>query len=174
MSTGSEWYVIRVQSREEEKAKDLLQQNGFEVKVIYRDAFWKKKGKVEMKRQILFPGYLFIVSELNAYDFNELFQNIRYKYGKYYKNLKYDNTGTPALSDEEKRMIMHLIGDNDVVEASIGIIEGDKVIIMDGPLLGLEGNIVYIDRHKRMAKLEMDFLGNRRTVSVPLEIVIKR
>ncbi|MBQ7223568.1 MAG: antiterminator LoaP [Erysipelotrichaceae bacterium] len=173
-SKEKEWYVLRVQAREEEKARELLVQNGLDVKVIYRDVYWKKNGVVEMKRRVLFPGYLFVLSELNAYDFNELFQNIKFKYGKYYKNLKYDQEGTPALTSEEKKLIIHLTGDNDVVEKSTGIIEGDQVIIMDGPLMGLEGNIVHIDRHKRLAKLEMDFLGTTRTITVSLEIVIKR
>ena len=87
---------------------------------------------------------------------------------------KNDNEGTAALTESEIRWIEKLTGSKDVVEKSTGIIEGDRVIITEGPLFGLESNITYINRHKHIARLTMDFLGEEREVEVPLEIVSKR
>lgn len=171
----SEWYVVRVKSGEEDDAKELLESYDLDVKVLSREYYWKSKGQVIKKNMKLFPGYIFVKSDLNYIDFDIKLNSIRYQNGKIYKNLKYDNTGIPALSETEIAMIRKMTGDykNDVVESSIGFIEGDKVRIVDGPLFGLESNITYINRHKRIARLSIDFLGEVREIEVPLEIVAK-
>ena len=171
----SEWYVVRVKSGEEEEAKELLKSYDSDVKILSREYYWKSKGQVQKKYKKLFPGYIFVISDLNYIDFDIKLNNIRYQNGKIYKNLKYDNTGIPALSETEKTMICKMTGDrdNDVVESSVGFIEGDRVRIVEGPLFGLESNITYINRHKRIARLSIDFLGELREIVVPLEIVAK-
>ena len=54
---------------------------------------------------------------------------------------------------------------------STGYMEGDKVMVVDGPLEGLETVIRRIDRHKRMATVEMHMFGRVQEVAVGLEIV---
>ena len=66
-----------------------------------------------------------------------------------------------------------LLGRNKVVEYSVGFIENDRVVITEGPLVGLESNIIHIDRHKRICTLEIEMLGQKREVKVSLEIVSK-
>ena len=94
----SEWYVVRVKSGEEEEAKELLKSYDLDVKILSREYYWKSKGQVQKKYKKLFPGYIFVISDLNYIDFDIKLNNIRYQNGKIYKNLKYDNTGIPALS----------------------------------------------------------------------------
>ena len=50
---------------------------------------------------------------------------------------------------------------------------GDKVIITDGPLLGKEAHIRKIDRHKRIAYLDIDFFNQTISTKVGLEIIKK-
>ena len=57
---------------------------------------------------------------------------------------------------------------------STGVIEGDQVIVTEGPLRGYEALISMIDRHKRLAFLEMHMFGRTKIVKVGLEIVSKR
>ena len=66
------------------------------------------------------------------------------------------------------------MGDDFVVEQSVGDIEGDQVFVKYGHLCGLEGNIVMINRHKRIAILKADFMGGSREIKVGLEIIDKR
>lgn len=56
---------------------------------------------------------------------------------------------------------------------SEGIIEGDRVIVTRGPLRDLEANIIKIDRHKRLAWVDVDMCGRSKTIRVGLEIVSK-
>ena len=55
----------------------------------------------------------------------------------------------------------------------MGYIKGDTLIVTDGPLKGHEGEVIFINRHKRIAVLSLDFLGEKRKVTVGLEVVKK-
>ena len=79
------------------------------------------------------------------------------------------------LSDEEIDWIRALAApETHVVEMSEGFIEGDKVVVTSGPLRGREAQISKIDRHKRLAWLDMRMLGRNKSIKVGLEIVSKR
>ena len=54
---------------------------------------------------------------------------------------------------------------------STGIIEGEQVIVTGGPLMGMEGYIRKIDRHKRKAWVELEMFGRIQRVEIGLEIV---
>ena len=86
------------------------------------------------------------------------------------KLLKTGEEITP-LSKEEVALLMKLGNEEQEVEMSTGIIEGDKVRIYEGPLQGMEGLIKKIDRHKRMAYLEVEMFGRTVEMKVGLEIV---
>ena len=47
------------------------------------------------------------------------------------------------------------------------------VRILSGPLMGMEGNIRRIDRHKRIAYLEIEMFGRTVEMKVGLEIIRK-
>ena len=56
---------------------------------------------------------------------------------------------------------------------STGYIEGDQVIVVEGPLKGYEGSIRKIDRHKRVAYLDLEGFEDVSSIKVGLEIVSK-
>ena len=77
------------------------------------------------------------------------------------------------LRQEEMRFLLKMGKEEQVVEMSIGIIENDKVKIQQGPLVGMEGFIKKIDRHKRQAVLEVELFGRKVEMRVGVEIVEK-
>ena len=79
------------------------------------------------------------------------------------------------LSAEEVAWLQALTNvETHTVEFSRGVIEGDEVKVVKGPLRGQEAKIRKIDRHKRLAFLEMHIFGRTKVVKVGLEIVSKR
>lgn len=54
---------------------------------------------------------------------------------------------------------------------SEGIIEGDQIRVLKGPLQGYEALVAKVDRHKRLAYIDLNILGRIKTVKVGLEIV---
>ena len=77
------------------------------------------------------------------------------------------------LPQDEVAFLKAFGEEDQVVDISRGCIEGDAVIVEQGPLKGKEGLIRRIDRHKRIAEIEIEFLGERRKAKVGLEIVKK-
>lgn len=77
------------------------------------------------------------------------------------------------LSEAEVKWLLRMGKESQVVEMSEGIIENGIVHITSGPLMGMEGNIRKIDRHKRKAYLEVEMFGRTIDMQVGLEIVSK-
>ena len=67
-----------------------------------------------------------------------------------------------------------LLGGSQVVAMSEGYIEGDEIIVLSGPLIGRTAQIKKIDRHKRVAYLDVQMCGRTKTIKLGLEIVRKR
>lgn len=59
------------------------------------------------------------------------------------------------------------------MKMSEGIIEGDQILILKGPLMNHTGLVKKIDRHKRLAYLEIYMCGRQLTIKAGLEIVKK-
>ena len=125
-------------------------------------------GEWHEEKKILFPGYVFLVSDNPG----ELFLRLKKVPGL----TKLLGTGDEVvpLSAEEEELLKRLGGEDHVVEGSIGILEQDKIVITEGPLQGMEGYIRKIDRHKRTAWLEVELMGRKLETQVGLEIVEKR
>lgn len=91
-----------------------------------------------------------------------------------YKILSYGNTNDIAVRESEKIALLRLCDEDYTIKASTGYIVGDKIYIKDGQLKGgVESIIKKIDRHKRKALIELNFLGETRKVFVSLEVVQK-
>jgi transcriptional antiterminator NusG len=78
------------------------------------------------------------------------------------------------LHESEVDFLMQFGEENHVVEMSVGYIEGDQVVITSGPMMNWDGKVKKIDRHKRLAVLQVEFFGRLTDVTVGLEIVEKR
>ena len=125
------------------------------------------RGEWVTLKKILFPGYLFVVTE----KLEELYENLKIIIGL----TKLLGTGQEIvpLTEEEQKFLQKFGGEEQVVVMSEGIIEQSQVKVTSGPLMGMEGYIRKIDRHKRKAWLELELFGRKQTVQVGLEVVSK-
>lgn len=78
-----------------------------------------------------------------------------------------------SLTPCEMPYVKDMCQEGNLISISKGIIRDGKPFITSGPLKGREGLIRKIDRHKRTAKIEIPFDGNKRQVTVGLEIYEK-
>lgn len=124
-------------------------------------------GEWHIQERILFPGYVFLIAENPEKLVNELRKVIGLT--------KLIGTGDEIvpLVQKEIDLLMKIGTDKQLVEMSSGIIENDRVQILAGPLMGMEGNIRRIDRHKRMAYMEIEMFGRTVEMKVGLEIIRK-
>ena len=84
------------------------------------------------------------------------------------------DTRLSLTADEVDRINVTTNVDTHVMEMSEGVIEEDRVTVIHGPFKGHEARIARVGRHKRLAWVDMDMFGRRKTIRVRLEIVSKK
>lgn len=166
------WYVVQVRSGTEhniriqcnKKIPDAIMERCF---IPYYEEKKKQNGTWNTLQKVLFPGYIFMITE----DVEKLFFHLKTIEGM----TKLIGTGQDIipLKEEEITFLKRFGGEEQIVSMSEGIIEGTQVIITSGPLMGMEGLIQKIDRHKRKAWLDMELFGRMQQVEVGLEITKK-
>ena len=166
------WYAMQVYTGKETKiikCCEVLIPGEYldECFIPYYQRKIKLNGKWQIQNKILFPGYIFMVTEM----INEL----RFELDKISEFTKIVGVGDEVIPLYEHEVeFLKKFGNNDyIVEMSKGIIEGDKVDIIEGPMQGFDGRIKKIDRHKRIAIIEIEFFGRKTDVKVGLEIIEK-
>lgn len=126
----------------------------------------KQQGVWRLVTEVMFPGYLFLVSNDIA--------SVRKGLGSSTAFMRLLGAGAhiSTLKPQEAAFVRDFGGRDRMVRLSEGVIEGGRTIVTSGPLRGHEGLIRKIDRHKRVAYLDIGLLG-REQVRVGLEIVRK-
>ena len=164
---------MQVKSRKEEEILRLIEKAPAgelvgQCFLPYYERKRKYRGLWRVEKAILFPGYIFV--ETN--NIQELYFALK-EIPELTKVLRAEDAWLPLYAEEEK-FLERLMGEERIVRLSKGYIEGDKVIIKEGPMQGLEGMIRKIDRHKRIAIIEVELFMRKVEVSIGLEIVEKR
>ena len=178
------WYVLFVRTNSERRVvreiTDYVKANKFNFEFeafIPESEYYYRNKKRELWKEYLkrplFPGYVFIETDLQSQDFLKIFSQIFHNSLDIIKILRYGENGEIAISTEERRRLEYMFKGKRCFEHSQGFIVGDKVIIENGPLIGREGNIKYINRHNRIAKVEFEMFGRSMFADVALEIVKK-
>lgn len=169
-------YAVQVESGQEQRMCELL--CGWMPKTTVGRAFvpmreeaWAKQGVWQRRLRVLIPGYIFVQTQAPA-DFSQKLRAIP----KFTRLLGSDGTQFTPLTPNDVVWLKTFSANSDdyVAQMSRGFIEGDEVVVTEGPLRGLESKIVHIDRHKRLCTVETELLGRKTPVKVGLEIVWKR
>ncbi|RVU96710.1 antiterminator LoaP [Coriobacteriales bacterium OH1046] len=167
-------YVIQVMGGQEEHTKALVLKLLADVASdCYTPAYEcaRKVGGVWRRvSRTLFPGYVFVETSDPA--------GLRDRLGEipaFARLLGASDESFLALTDDEVAWLNAFANvETHVVEMSEGVIEGDRILVTKGPLKGHEGLIRKVDRHKRLAELEIGMFGREKRVRIGLEIVRKR
>jgi len=168
------WYVIQVGTRQEERAKNLIEklvdpELYDEVFIPRYEAMRRYRGEWVKRNQLFIPGYLFVITK-TPNKFADALRTVP-AFTRLLGNSEYF---TP-LADEDIRLISSFTEQkNRIVEMSTGVIEGDEALILQGPLMNQTGLIRKIDRHKRLAYLSLQMLGRQVELKVGLEIISKQ
>lgn len=170
------WYVLFVRTGQEYKVEQFIKKQRFTDAFIpfipLHEKIYKISGVVKKELSLLFPSYVFIESELSSQEFIKRISSLMYISRDIVRILKYSESDI-AIRESEKKSLLSLCNDEHCIESSIGIMQGDRVQITDGPLKGRENIVKKMDRHKRQAWIEMEIMRETHLISVALEIVQK-
>lgn len=166
------WYVMQVHTGNEESIRIQCEEhiNSPVLESCFIPHYEEKRkinGTWKVLERKLFPGYVFLVTDQ--------IENLFFFLKKINGLTKLIGTGDEVipLKEDEVDFILRFGGEDHLVGMSEGVIEGEKVIVTSGPLVGQEGLIKKIDRHKRKAWLELEMFGRMQKVEVGLEITRK-
>lgn len=168
------WYVIQTISGQESQVRDMIVRLldpclVDEAFVPRYETLRREKGEWVKRTEVLLPGYVVVVTQDPA-----KLKTALSRVPRFTRLLGNDDMFT-RLDDREVSFINSFVRPgNRTVQMSTGVIEGDEIIVLDGPLKGRTALIKKIDRHKRLAYLDIEMLGRKKAVRVGLEIVAKQ
>ncbi|RCX18344.1 transcriptional antiterminator NusG [Anaerobacterium chartisolvens] len=170
------WYVLFVQTGQEYKVEQFLKKRldtGIFVPFVpLQEILFKTNGTLKKERMPLFPGYVFIESEVTDLEFRKKISTLICDSRNIISILKYSDTEI-AMREHERQVLLGLSNNNNCVELSSVFIEGDRIQIIGGPLKGMDSVIKKVNRHKRQVWIEIEFMGCKRLFRMGFEIVEK-
>lgn len=173
-SGDSGWYVVQVPTGREDAFCSLIDRTV--APGVVQECFCptfrtqrKVRGSWEDIELPLFPGYVIAVTRR----ISDLRDGLKGVSG-FTKLLDQCGDFIPMV-DAGRAFIesMTLSGDR-ALPMSMGFMEGDRVVVTSGPLVGREACIVSINRRKSLAFIEVDMFGRKVKTRIGLGIVGKK
>lgn len=167
------WHVIQVVSGQEEKIIKIINQENYHAFIPKQVRIWKRNNNKIRKILPLFRGYVFIETNEALHNFLT-FLNIYVKPVKgFIRLLRYENLEVDTVLPHERAWIESYCDKQFVIEPSIAYIEGDRIVITEGPLMGHESEIKKVNRHKRTVEVELLMFDQIQRITLDCEVVSK-
>ncbi len=167
------WYVIQTgPGREFIAVEKILSEAALEDEKIFTMTSIRmiREGKNWVKRKIVaFPKYIFAETD----DIEGLMMRLK-NVKEMTKVLKEAGGERPAaLTPKEEQLLKHLGGESHNIDVSEGYMTGDRLIISGGPMMGMSGDIRWINRRQHTVGVAVSLMGQEVVVKLGLEYVEK-
>ena len=129
-----------------------------------------RRDKKENGLKPLFPGYLFVYSDMGRKELHGFLLDHRVKVASFLKELgqygqrlpegqeDFQEGSATDLTEEESSFLDIVLDKDGVQRMSAGYRESNgQIVVMEGPLIEYAGCIVKVDRHERLAYLNLKF-----------------
>jgi len=168
------YYSIQVKTRSENKfiklLKNLHPEITFPLYFPQRRLDIRKQGKLRSSLSGVFPGYVFIEAESDDEIINYQWEFRRTE--GFYRFLK-SNQDITALNGQDLELVLHFIKNTGAVAGSSKVYfdENSRIVVVEGPLAGLEGRIIKVDKRKRRAKVSLDLYNDSFAIDLAFEVI---
>ncbi len=136
--------------------------------VPMREMNYRIRGEWSVKEKSLYNGYIFVNTEnierFHCFCKSEIDGfNMILKTGHEYSSLRV----------RDANIIDTIFKEDDIIRNSKGVREGDRVVIVGGPLMDLKTYISKVDFHRRKVYIKIPMFGGLMETSVGLELIKK-
>ena len=164
-------YVIQVKTGKEDTYIKLWERKKghLPLKIFWlrKELMIRKNGHTHKGLKSIFPGYLFLEAEEIDPDTFQEFRHINY----FSRFLKADKTICPLPLDEAKRIYELAKYGRVIGQSKVIYNEQDRIVVIDGPMKGLEGQIIKVDRRKKRAKVRFSLYNNPYPIDLGFEVL---
>lgn len=127
----------------------------------------RRQGRHFQELYPVFPGYVFVEA---AGIGRTLYDLVRH--GPGFCRFLRSNTDIRPLGQGDLSVLVHFMGGNGIAESSrVYFNENERIVVVDGPMMGMEGNIVKVDRRKKRAKIRLDFASESFHLDLAFEVI---
>lgn len=160
------WYALHTKSRAESVVHEGLCKKSVEVFLPKITVPSKRKDRKKLIRVPLFPGYLFVKSDLNPMHHLEIVKTAGAV------KLLGGQQGPVAVPDETIESLRIMVASERPVSTGYQFNRGDRVIVVNGPFAGVVG---VFERYGAMGRIVVfiDALGQFAAVEVAVDDVEK-
>jgi transcriptional antiterminator NusG len=118
----------------------------------------------------VFPGYIFLELDPEDSIFSHQWQFRRTE--GFYRFLK-SNQNIQPLGGRDLETVLHFIKKAGPLAgiSRVYFDENSRIVVVDGPLAGLEGNILKVDKRKGRAKIKLDLYDDSFTIDLGFELL---
>lgn len=166
------WYVIQTLGGKEEETADMIRRtvSSYYIEECFipkRERLKKIHGIWNKEEEILFKGYVFIVSDRPE----ELYQKLK-RIPRMTKVLGREEGYFFALNQEEEKLIKGIGDEKHKTSVSkIEVEEGRKIRVIEGPLKDYIGDVAKVNLHKREVVVKVEFMGREMELKMGVEMV---
>jgi transcriptional antiterminator NusG len=163
------WYVLHTKSRHEKVVTDGLLKKSIEVYLPLVTVRSRRKDRRVMIRVPLFPGYIFVKTDLHPSSHLEVVKTAGAV------RLIGNNQGPVPVPDETVNSLQIMVESNHAVTTGNQLKSGDRVMVVYGPFAGVVGTFVRYGGRGRVI-VNIEALGQYAGVEVneeDIEIIPK-
>ena len=168
------YYTLQVKTSSEDLFIKRVQQSlslnqATDIRLVFpkRNMPVRKAGITRNKLEPVFPGYIFLEAE--SLD-KSVYWTIRTTSG-FFRYLP-DNAEPLPLTAKDLATLKHFISFGDVADKSLVWFDAeDRIQVLVGPLKGLEGRVVKVDKRKGRAKVKLDLYDESFLIDLAFEVI---
>jgi transcriptional antiterminator NusG len=171
---GMNYYALQVKTRTENKFIRLF--NAMHPEINFKFYFpqrrldIRKGGQISVSTAAVFPGYIFIEASgdeeilAHQWDFRRM--------EGFYRFLR-SNQDIQPLADRDLELVLHFIKNAGPVagRSRVYFNENARIVVVEGPLMGLEGRIIKVDKRKGRAKIILDLYDDSFAIDLAFEVI---
>jgi len=175
MNEESKWYVVHTYSGHEKKVKANLEkriastgmeESIFRIVVPTEEKIEKKKGKNEVVKKRIFPGYILLQMDMN----DKSWYVVKNTPGV----IGFVSGGTKPLPIEKEEVdeILRSMGEK-AKKITVEFEEGDQVVVTSGPFEDFDGIVKEIHPEQGKAKVLVSMFGRETPVELEFSQIQK-
>ena len=168
------YYALQIKTRGEEKYMRLFKAQHPEINLPLffpqRSLDIRRGGKIVPAKLAIFPGYVFLElpEEENILNYHWAFRRTE----GFYRFLR-SNRDIAPLQNRDLELVLHFIKNVGPLagKSKVYFDENSRIVVISGPLSGLEGRIVKADKRKGRAKIKLDLYDDSFCIDLAFEVL---